>query len=79
MAVYSVRHNPYNPNFFITASADWTVKIWSYNDPNPILTFDLSASVGDAAWAPFSSTVFAAVTGEGKVSTLLTRRCLYMI
>jgi dynein intermediate chain 1 len=31
------------------------------------MTFPLGASVGDVAWAPYSSTVFAACTSEGKV------------
>lgn len=30
--------------------------------------FDLHAAVGDVAWAPYSSTVFAAVTVDGIVS-----------
>lgn len=29
--------------------------------------FDLGASVGDVKWAPYSTTVLAAVTSEGKV------------
>jgi hypothetical protein len=33
----------------------------------PLLSFDVGAAVGDVAWAPHSSTVFAAVTDEGKV------------
>lgn len=33
----------------------------------PVLSFDLGAPVGDLAWAPFSSTVLAAVTDAGKV------------
>lgn len=33
-----------------------------------MFTFDLNNSVGDVAWAPYSSTVFAAVTADGKVS-----------
>jgi len=33
-----------------------------------MFTFDLSSSVGDVAWAPYSSTVFAAVTADGKVT-----------
>ena len=33
----------------------------------PLYTFDLGAPVGDVAWAPFSSTTFAAVTTDGKV------------
>ena len=28
--------------------------------------FDLNSQVGDVAWAPYSSTVFAAVTVDGK-------------
>ena len=28
--------------------------------------FDLNSAVGDVAWAPYSSTVFAAVTADGK-------------
>lgn len=33
----------------------------------PLMSFDLGAAVGDIAWAPYSSTVFAAVTDDGKV------------
>ena len=33
----------------------------------PIKSFDLGNSVGDVTWAPYSSTVFAAVTSEGKL------------
>lgn len=33
----------------------------------PLFIFDLGASVGDVKWAPYSSTVLAAVTTEGKV------------
>jgi dynein intermediate chain 1 len=29
--------------------------------------FDLGYEVGDVEWAPYSSTVFAAVTNDGKV------------
>jgi dynein intermediate chain 1 len=48
--------------------ADWTVKLWDETFPTAIMTFDLGTSVGDVAWAPYSSTVFAAVTDEGKVN-----------
>ena len=34
----------------------------------PVFTFDLDSPVGDVAWAPYSSTVFAAVTADGKVN-----------
>lgn len=32
-----------------------------------MFSFDLGAPVGDVAWAPYSSTVFAAVTADGNV------------
>ena len=32
-----------------------------------MFTFDLLNEVKDVAWAPFSSTLFAAVTNDGKV------------
>ena len=44
----------------------WLVVLFCFRDP--MFTFDLSSSVGDVAWAPYSSTVFAAVTADGKVS-----------
>lgn len=31
--------------------------------------FEIGAAVTDVAWAPYSSTVFAAVTTEGKVNS----------
>jgi dynein intermediate chain 1 len=33
----------------------------------PLFTFDVHAQAGDIAWAPYSSTTFAAVTTDGKV------------
>lgn len=67
MAVYSVCWNTFHPKIYLTCSADWTVKIWDHNCRDPLFTYDLGSAVGDAAWAPYSSTVFAAVTADGKV------------
>eukprot|EP01027_Heterolobosea_sp_BB2_P025668 GEZU01039391.1.p1 GENE.GEZU01039391.1~~GEZU01039391.1.p1 ORF type:complete len:261 (-),score=92.81 GEZU01039391.1:149-931(-) len=67
MAVYTVKWNHYHPGVFLSASADWTVKLWIQGRPHPLMSFDLGSSVGDVAWAPYSSTVFAAVSSEGKV------------
>ncbi|KAI8835650.1 WD40-repeat-containing domain protein [Chytriomyces cf. hyalinus JEL632] len=67
MSVYTVRYNPFHGNVFLSASADWTVKLWDHCKDKPLASFDLNSSVGDVAWAPYSSTVFAAVTAEGKV------------
>jgi dynein intermediate chain 1 len=67
MAVYGLKWNPFHPQVFLSCSADWTVKIWNHNQSTPILSFDLGNAVGDIAWSPYSSTVFAAVTSDGKV------------
>ena len=70
MAIYALKWNPFHPRIFISCSADWSVKIWDHNFPHAILSFDLGNAVGDVAWSPYSSTVFAAVTSDGKVGFL---------
>jgi dynein intermediate chain 1 len=67
MATYTVCWNTFHPDVFLSCSADWTVKLWERNTSVPIMTFDLNTSVGDVAWAPFSSTVFATITTDGRV------------
>jgi dynein intermediate chain 1 len=67
MRVHRVRWNPYHQDIFISCSEDWTVKIWDHKSSKCLLHFDLGNAVGDVCWSPFSSTVFAAVTTDGKV------------
>jgi len=88
MNVYAVKWNRFHPKLFLSASEDWTVKLWETdstepaaggpaggpaaagavtNDIAPVITYDLGCAVQDVEWAPFSSTVFAAVTADGKV------------
>merc|ERR1719506_1014686 len=67
MAIYTIRWNPFHPRVFMSCSADWTVKLWDRDLATPITSFDLGNAVGDVAWSPYSSTVFAAVTSDGKV------------
>lgn len=67
MAVYNVAWNTFHPRVFISCGADWCVKVWDSNSPTPIFSFDLGSAVGDVAWAPYSSCVFAAVTTSGQV------------
>jgi len=65
LAVYKVRWNYYHRRIFLSASADWTVKIWDNDiERNPIMSFAMGIAVVDAVWAPYSSTVFAASTLE---------------
>ena len=67
MAVYSVQWNPFHQKAFLSASADWSVKLWEHNTARPLMSFDLNNAVGDVAWSPLNSTSFAAVTSDGKV------------
>eukprot|EP00038_Savillea_parva_P008024 m.174145 g.174145 ORF g.174145 m.174145 type:complete len:742 (-) comp13793_c0_seq1:370-2595(-) len=65
MAVYGLKWNPFHSGVFVSCSADWTVKVWDHDYPLCLFEFDLGAAVGDVAWAPYSSTQFAAVTANG--------------
>ena len=65
--VNTIMWNPFYPTVFISCAAEYTVHIWHKDFPRPILRFDLGSQVGDIAWAPYSSTVFGAVTQDGRV------------
>ena len=65
--VNKIMWNPYYPLIFITCASKHVLYIWHRDLPSPILHFDLGSCVGDVAWAPYSSTVFAAVTSCGRV------------
>lgn len=67
LAAYAVKWSSYHTNLFLSGSADWSIKLWDYKKSEPLLEFDLGASVGDVAWAPYSASVFAAVTDDGRV------------
>ena len=81
MSVYAVKYNPFSGKVVLTAGADWTVRLWDMStianngggsaaapaQQKSVLSFDLNSPVGDIAWAPYSSTIFAACTAEGKV------------
>lgn len=67
LAVYAVKWNNFHPRTFLSCSADWTIKMWDRTLTRPIMTFDLGCAVGDVEWAPYSSTVFAAVTSAGNL------------
>ncbi|CAD8183512.1 unnamed protein product [Paramecium octaurelia] len=64
LAVYKVKWNNFHPRTFISASADWTVKIWDSKISTQIMSFEQGMQVVDAMWAPYSSTVFACATQD---------------
>jgi dynein intermediate chain 1, axonemal len=42
-------------------------KLKLFDFRNPLITYDLNAPVSDVDWAPYSSSIFAAVTTDGFV------------
>uniref|UniRef100_A0A1A7ZE51 Dynein, axonemal, intermediate chain 1 n=1 Tax=Nothobranchius furzeri TaxID=105023 RepID=A0A1A7ZE51_NOTFU len=75
--VCTVKWNHFHPRVFISCSFDRTVKVWDDTIKDPVFTFDLRSQVGDVAWAPYSSTVFAAVTVDGIVHVFDLNICKY--
>lgn len=67
MTIEQIEWSPFHPNVFMTCSQDWTLKIWDHNaSSQPLFVFELGAAVGSCCWSYHSSTVFAAVTTDGK-------------
>jgi dynein intermediate chain 1 len=52
---------------FISCSADFTVKLWHVDKPNPVMNFTLDGSVVDVRWSPLSSLIFAAIDNTGYI------------
>jgi WD40 repeat protein len=68
--VYKIKCSPFHSDAFLSCSADWTVKLWSAKESRMVFDFHskgLSDVVNDIAWSPSSATVFASVTGDGRV------------
>ncbi|XP_043249584.1 dynein intermediate chain 2, ciliary [Colletes gigas] len=68
MPVYRIVFNKFNSSIFASCSGDWRIKIWEDNRMKPLFMFDLGVPIGDVQWAPYSSTVFACVSNDGKVT-----------
>jgi dynein intermediate chain 1 len=53
LAVYAVKWNFIHHRTFLSASADWSVKLWDSAQPgSPVMSFDLKDSVRDPALEP---------------------------
>ncbi|XP_044009131.1 dynein intermediate chain 2, ciliary isoform X2 [Aphidius gifuensis] len=68
MPVYRIVFNNFNSSIFASCSGDWRIKIWEDNRLEPLYMFDLGVPIGDVQWAPYSSTVFACVSDDGRVT-----------
>lgn len=67
--VYRVRWSPFNSNYFLTCSADWTSRLYHIDQVDPVAIFDSNRQdpVQDFAWSPHCSTLFGCITAGGRV------------
>lgn len=59
--------SPFSPSLFLTASADWSVRLWSEGQGCSLWAFQLPSSkaeVADVAFCPAAATLFAAAVGN---------------
>jgi len=66
--VHQVRWSPFASNVFISASADWTLKLWNEESTSSVLTFQSgNEQISDVCWSPTNSTVFASTSWDGRL------------
>ena len=65
--VYQVRWAYHVADVFISASADWTIKLWRERSFQPIFTFSNGEQMSDVCWSPSDSAAFACSTMQGKL------------
>lgn len=76
ISTYKGHHGPINSvdlhpsethnDLFISASSDWTTKLWHKNYTDPLLSFDVTDDyVYSAKWHPFNPSMFVTCDGIG--------------
>ncbi|XP_042886683.1 dynein intermediate chain 2, ciliary-like [Penaeus japonicus] len=75
--VRTIAWNAHHDKVFASCSLDWTLKIWIRDSLSPLVTLDLGGPVASVSWSPYSSSVVAAATDEGRVHVydLFLRKC----
>mmetsp|Transcript_20671 Transcript_20671/g.60073 ORF Transcript_20671/g.60073 Transcript_20671/m.60073 type:complete len:617 (-) Transcript_20671:93-1943(-) len=71
--ILQIKHSPFVEEAFLTASSDWSTKLWSSKSQDDctlhieLCSVNLRSAVKDIAWSPTISTVFALVAEDGRV------------
>ncbi|KAJ3102385.1 WD repeat-containing protein 78 [Phlyctochytrium planicorne] len=67
-AVYKVKWSPFLPGYYLSCSADWTVRLWGVDDEEAIFKFQSGKdAITDVAWSVNNSTVFGCVSNDGRM------------
>ena len=66
--VNNIVWNKFFPSLFLSCASEQTVYLWHKDLDKPIVSYECGHLVNDVCWAPYSSTVFALVTGDGGVN-----------
>ena len=63
--VYKVTWSPFAGDVFLSASADWSIKIWHQETSDSLISIQPALkAVTDINWSPFSSTIFGCTTED---------------
>ncbi|CCW69324.1 unnamed protein product [Phytomonas sp. Hart1] len=67
--VYRIAWSPFNSNYFLTCSADWTTRLYEVGHITQRLTFDSANqdAVQNVAWSYCNALMFATVSGHGNL------------
>jgi WD40 repeat protein len=66
--VYRVKYCQYHPGIFLSASADWTLKLWAMESTKCLMSIQPgNTPMMDVCWSPAKPTVFGATTSDGKL------------
>ena len=66
--VYSIQYSPFSSDYFLSASTDWSVKLWDVNLGSPLIDFrTCSDATNDVAWSSLDATVFASANNDGNL------------
>ncbi|XP_035219792.1 dynein intermediate chain 1, axonemal-like isoform X2 [Stegodyphus dumicola] len=66
-SIHSVHWNSIHPRVFLSCSEDLSIRIWDHTLKESVFEFFFENEVKDVCWAPFSSTLFAAVSGNATI------------
>ncbi|RVE47417.1 hypothetical protein evm_007927 [Chilo suppressalis] len=68
LSCHSAPGNASLSHLYLTASVDWSVKLWSLKENKPLYSFEDSGDyVSDVRWSPAHPALFAAVDAAGRL------------